>query len=267
MGHGPDRGAPKGLERGQSGLPTLSFGFVAEYGLIIFVATLLGGISGYGSSLIALPYMVWMLGDAHLCAQALLITGLTQSTQLVVKNWRQVQWPVVGWMIFFAGLGLPVGYFWISHLPQKTSLLVLGTVVFLGGFPPMFGKPISFREGMKRPVSAVLFALGGVIQGAYTAGGGPIVIGLFQLVRTKELFRGTLLAFWTLVNGTLLVANTVDRAMMTQSWTLGLIGIPFVFLGGQTGQNLASKLSQRRFEQFVGGLLVVSGFVMVARNL
>ncbi len=207
------------------------------------------------------------MGDAHLCAQILLITGLCQSVQLVVKNWGAVQWQTAGWMVFFAGLGMPFGYLYVAHLPQKISLLILGAVVFLGGLPPLWGKPLQFSEHSRKPMSALLFAFGGIIQGAFTTGGGPIVIGLFQLIRTKELFRATLLAFWTMVNGTLLLANTVDGAMLKESWLIGFVGIPFVILGGQTGQGLANRLSQRRFEQFVGGLLAVSGFVMMIRNI
>ena len=231
------------------------------------MATLLGGISGYGSGLIALPFLVWLLGDAHLCAHILLITGLCQSVQLVVRNWGIVDWKTVGWMVVFAGIGMPLGYFYVTHLPQRTSLLILGCVVFFGGLPPIWGKPIQFSEAARKPMSALFFMIGGIIQGSYTTGGGPIVIGLFQLIRDKALFRATLIAFWTLVNGTLLLCNTVDGEMTRPSWLLGLIAIPFVILGGQSGQRLADKMSQRRFEQFVGALLTLSGLVMVARNL
>lgn len=104
----------------------------------------------------------------------------------------------------------------------------------------------------------------GVCSGLFGVGGGVILVPLLGLLFAfrQHVAQGTSLIALVPPTGLLAFIN-YSRAHEV-SWTVGLIIMPGVFLGGLYGSRLAQKLSPRRMRRVFAGILFAIGIWQIA---
>lgn len=232
--------------------------------LLAFAGFVVGSLAGYGGNMLVLPGLAWLMGDVQAAVFTVLILGSVQAVHVALINLRHVDWPVLGSMVVWAGLGVPLGVAAARYLPERPLLAGLGVVIAASGLWRLLTPQ---PTGADNPaVRRSLLLAGGVLQGAFASGGGPIVVAAQRTLPTKEAFRATLFAFWNVLN--LLAAAgmlTAGGFRGRGSWTLVLLGLPVVVLANLVGDRLARRVPQAHFVRVVASLLVVAGIVTLAR--
>ncbi len=97
-------------------------------GVVIFTTPLVGGVAAYGSTLLALPLVVWLAGDMRATVLALLIVATLQSVYILARVFRAVHWPELAHMSVVAGIGLPIGILTANQLPERPMVIMLGVL-------------------------------------------------------------------------------------------------------------------------------------------
>ena len=233
----------------------------------IFASHFIGAITAYGSTLLALPVLAWLLGDLPLAVLVLLAVGTVQSFQILVYTWRETDWPELRRIVLWAGAALPLGFFADRWLPETALMTALGVVVLLAGGSRL-GRGVAL--GPRRPpdwLLNALLAVGGLIHGAFASGGATLVVVCQYRLPGKDAFRATLTTTWCVLNAVLLGA-ALARGRLTGP-AAGLIGLalPLVIAGGWWGERLARRLPQARFTKLVAILLVFAGVITLAREV
>ena len=240
-------------------------------GLTVLATHLIEGVTGFGSSVLALPFLTPLVGLKN-AIPLLCLLNCVMAAYLVSRSWRAISWKEFGFIALWVAMGLPVGLALYEYLPANVLCAVLGAamiVIGADGIRKCGTRPSANSAGAKRSIftRALLFC-GGIIQGAFGSGGPFIVIYAAKALPEKSLFRVTLSLLWLATNSARLVVWTVrgtvwDREILA----LTLAALPFMVAGVLIGDLLHRRVDEFRFRRFVYLVLCVAGAVMLSVNL
>ena len=143
---------------------------------VILLAYFMFGVSGFGSSLIAVPLLSHFL-PLRSAVMLALVFDLISAVGLASKERQHVRWDELKWLLPFAVIGIIVGATMLSNMPSGPLLLVLGIFVTLVGIRYLLmspGKQIVSRRwaslaGLSGGIASALFGTGGPSYVSYLA--------------------------------------------------------------------------------------------------
>ena len=241
-------------------------------GLVIMVTNAIEGVTGFGSTVIALPFLNLTVGlrDA---VQMLCFFGWLVPLYIVSRSWKHIKWNELGRILLYCAPGVPIGMMLFDILPAEILCAILGLFmiyVSISGCQSLKCKtcmPVPVVAKRSKLLKFFLFC-GGVIQGAFGTGGPFIVIYATKALPDKSLFRVTLSLLWLTINSTRMLVWAVKGELSNlHLWKMILICIPFWLAGILIGDYLHHRVSERGFKYGVYILLAISGLVMLANNL
>lgn len=243
-------------------LPTDSVVFAA---LIITLAYTVFGLTGFGSSITAMPLLA-LLFPVRFAVPLMLVFDLCTSLLLSLRNWKAVDRRELLRLVPFILVGMTLGVTLLIHAPERTLLLLLGLFVLAYA-----GWGLTRRAGVT-PISARWAAPLGAVGGIFTAlfgTGGPI----YAIYLARRLFDKTTLRA---TNGSLIFISALARlALFTGTGlysqpnllALALLLLPCAFLGVYIGSHLHHKLPAQRVVQAIWIILIVGGTSLVWRSV
>lgn len=231
--------------------------------LIIPLAHLLGGITAFGSSLVAVSVIVALGGRETLsdAVTILAICGLLQALMIVSERNRRIDWRTLRFVILLTLIGIPPGYLLASSISEGGLKVALGGLLILGGIAPFVS---CLSKPMPRTLRMLALLLAGVIHGAF-ASGGTILIPYMRLTqKDKAAFRTTLAATWVVLNTGLVVLCLTRQSVATEKPLFLLVVCVGVVLFTRLGQYIASRINEERFARLASGAMVMAGVLYVA---
>ncbi|BES66448.1 sulfite exporter TauE/SafE family protein [Gottschalkiaceae bacterium SANA] len=242
---------------------------IAALGTIVLLAHFLEGITGFGCTVLALPFCIALIG-VKTAVPVLTMLGwilalyivITDRKSIVVKEYLKI----LGYVI----LGLPLGIFLFAYLPEAPLKILLGVFMILvaisglvKSYWPGVGK-LKVNPRLEAVVMNVFLLLGGVIHGAFSSGGPFIVTYATKKLTDKSAFRATLSAIWLTLN-TIMIATNMTRGSYGQE-VYEILGymIPFLLVGLILGNIAHKRIDGASFTKMVYSVLLVSGAFMFA---
>jgi len=241
----------------------LAFWVVAPLTLV-FAYTVFG-MSGFGSTVIAVPILaIWLPPTVVIPLMTLgdLVAAVTVGT----AGRRQVSMPELKRIMPFMVVGIVAGVAALVTVPQeplKVALalftLAVGVHSILNPSPkgtisPWWCIPAGSAAGF----CASVFGAGGPINVAYLAGRlrdkGEIRSTVSTIISISATLRTTLYALAGLALKPVILAGFVA-------------GIPFAWLGLRLGSRIHTGFTNEQMRRAVGGILLASGTVLLARTL
>ncbi|MBE6389779.1 MAG: sulfite exporter TauE/SafE family protein [Lentisphaerae bacterium] len=248
---------------------------IISAGFIIFLTHLLEGISGFGGSVLALPFLDMTIG-LKTAVKLLCILGFIMALYIVIRSWRSIIWKEFLYISFWAGLGLPCGMLLFDRLPANCLCVLLGMFMIGTGIQGVRKNLSSSspaaecrNSDIRRSwLMRIFLFCGGIIQGAFGSGGPFMVIYAAKALPDKTVFRVTLSLFWLVTNSCRLINWSIQRTVWNwENFRLLLILFPFMITGLLLGDLLHHKVSAHCFRLGVYTLLGTSGILMFAVNL
>ena len=237
------------------------------FAMVIFFSCILGGITGFGNTIVALPFTI-MIFDLETGRTVLTATALIQSLVIALKDRRSIAVPILVSVVIFMGIGLPAGMFTYRYLPQDiliTILAIFTGLVAIRGLLVFFlkvkrtEKTHAAGEGALR----IFLVLAGIIHGAFSSGGPLLVIYTMEKIREKTVFRATMCAIWSILNTALMLQFFAARQVSVFSLKLLVFSLPFLAGGIILGNLVNRRIRDTVFTPLVCCvLLVVAGFML-----
>jgi hypothetical protein len=232
--------------------------------LVILVAAVVRGYSGFGASAIMVTGLSLVLPPVGVVPIALLLE-IVASGGLITRVWGSVSWRLVGWLTAGAVLGMPLGMALLTYLPANQmrvfiSILVLGASLLI-----WFGYGIRSSPGRGH-----IFGTGiasGLANGVAAVGGLPVVLFLLSAATSAAVSRATLIAYFMLIDfyGTgFAAANglvTGDVVLRTVLFSIPLLA------GVAMGNRQFLKTSPESFRRFTLILLMALASLGLIRGL
>lgn len=245
-------------------------------GTIIFLAHILEAITGFGCTVIALPFVSMILG-IKLTVPVLAGLGLLMSSYIVCRSWRNIQFSEFLFIVIYVGIGMPLGMFLFKRMsPVGLSLLLACFMIGVGihgTFKTVKDKRCGIgmqaaASGKKNIFMKFILFCGGIIHGAFGTGGPFVVIYASKAIPDKSVFRVTLSMLWCSLHLIRFIVWSIDGTIWNREiwWTL-LWLIPFMAGGVLIGDLLHHKVSYYVFRLCLYVVLALAGFVMFGNNL
>jgi hypothetical protein len=241
--------------------PTLPF--LAAGGL---AGGFLCGLSGFGAGLVTLP-IVLLVASPLLAAQMAALAGITSQIQSLPAlryglHWREIL-PVVA-----AGLaGLFVALFFIPPLPVAIFKLGVGAILIAYSLFAL-ALPPSWRFTKRHHAGDLLAGFAGGVIGGIAGIPGPPVIMWTALQSWSAVEKRSLIQMFNLVTLSAMLATTAGLGLLADHFVpAALMLLPGTLLGAMVGIAAYKRLNDRRYQQLVIILLLVSGIIMVATSL
>ena len=175
-------------------------------------------------------------------------------------SWRRVLWVWVG-----VPLGFPAGLYLLTSAPLWMLRGLLGGVLVFAAIEPVFmrrRKPAP----EKRRWALLTGVASGLLGGALSTGGPPVVIYFYRRQWSKELTKASVVLTFVGTLTVRLVGYTLKGGLITQQRLLeSAILLPMVILGSLIGERLFHSISQRGFRRVVAAMLVVCGVYQLGK--
>lgn len=232
--------------------------------LIILLAYLIFGMSGFGSTLIAVPLLAHLLPLKFVIPVVLLLDcvgAISMGLKLRAQVWKAEFVPMLPFLL----AGLFAGAYALVNLPTQWLILVLGCLVLIFGANFLIARKPLIRLPRWSVAPVGLFA--GVTSSALGVGG-PIYVFFFTARgATPEQIRATVPAVFSFTT----VARIAIFFGMGLFYKEILIAaaalLPVMGLGLWCGHRLHGKLSRDQAIRIVGALLLLSGVSLIVRAL
>jgi uncharacterized membrane protein YfcA len=243
---------------------TIGLETAALVGLVVVLAYTVFGLTGFGSSITAMPLLVQLI-PLHTAVAMMLIFDLAGGLLLGLKNRRVVDRSELLRLVPMMLAGMGIGIVVLVNAPERLLLLTLG------GFILAYSAwSLLFNPGLKiiRSAWAVPLGITGGIFTALFGTGGPIyTIYLARRLPDKLVLRATISSL-IFISGLSRLVLFSGAGLYRQHSVLLLAAmlLPFALGGLYVGSHLHGKLAPARVVQLVWVILIGGGVSLILRN-
>lgn len=228
------------------------------------IAGTLGGIVGFGTSIMLLPVLVIVFGPLE-AVPMMAITALMANFSRVVVWWRDVDWKVCG---VYAATGIPfaaVGATTLVNLNPRVIEIALG-VFFIAMIPlrrALQASGMKVRLWQMSIVGAIIGFLTGIVVST-----GPINTPFFL---AYGLTKGAFLSTEAMASLTVYVSKAVVFSQLgALTWPIlwkGLIVGSSVMAGAWIAKRFVLRMDENQFRYLMDALMLMAGITMLVTAL
>ncbi|HEY8889839.1 MAG TPA: sulfite exporter TauE/SafE family protein [Clostridium sp.] len=233
------------------------------FGLVVLLAHFLEGITGFGCTVLALPFCI-MLTGIKTAKPVLTICALFLCLYVVIVSYKDIIWKQYIRIMIFVGIGLPVGIWIFNKFPEnvlKDILAVFMIVISIRGLIICYRKNKVTKPINNSLLNFILF-IGGCIHGAFTSGGPLVIIYAAEKLKNKSNFRSTLCMVWVSLNSIIIIQSFFKGDITPDVTKLLLYSLPFLIVGGFLGNYAHHKIKDTIFSKMVYIILFISAMFM-----
>ncbi|MEM7333115.1 MAG: sulfite exporter TauE/SafE family protein [Chloroflexota bacterium] len=229
-------------------------------GGILFAATVVVRLAGFGGSLVAMPLIVPSLGLA-VSAALMNLFGVTNFSFVIFQQWRDLTFGDV-WRIILAGaLFYGVGIWMVVYIPESVMRFGLGVICILFALYGLAKLPF---PRLMHPIwewATGVFA--GLFGGAFSVSGVPAILYASTQDWEPVRFRLNMFTFFLSMSFIGVILRIFAGQITGELIAIWLTAVPFLFAGIRLGEFLTRFVSREQFRQIVHVLLIILGVRMI----
>ena len=231
--------------------------------LVVFVATLIRSVFGFGEALVAVPLLALRL-QVNVAAPLAVLVSITVAVVIVVQDWQKIHLRSTGWLVLATLFGIPLGLMLLTAGNHRVVKGTLAAIIMAFSSYALLGrKPPELHSDSRMWLLGCGFCAG-VLGGAYGMNGPPLAIYGAMRRWTAQHFRATLQGYFLPASilgmvGYLLAGLWVP--LVTRYYLLSLpLTIPAILLGRVVNHRLHGEA----FLKYVHfGLVLIGAALLV----
>ena len=225
---------------------------------VSFFAGIMRGYSGFGSALTVVPVIAYVYGP-QLAVPAVVAMHLVTSIQLTPSALRDVEWGRVGPLSIAGSLAVPVGA-WVL-VTQDPEILRRAISFLIIVFAVMMMRGWRYTGKINSSIMAVVGIIGGVITGAATIGGPPVVTFLMAGPFKAAQNRAAIILYFIFVQTVAVIMYWIGGLWVWEIFGICVLTTPGLMLGMWLGQRLFDQASEEGFRRVALTFLLVIGLM------
>ncbi|HPS14813.1 MAG TPA: sulfite exporter TauE/SafE family protein [Spirochaetales bacterium] len=233
-------------------------------GFVVFVTHALEAITGFGCTVLALPFITALFGVKQ-GVEVLTILAWILSLYIVITKHKDIAWHEFGKILAFVLAGLPIGMYLFHHVDSAPLKRVLSYFIIVAASIQLvqFVFPKVGQRRMPKAVGYVLLFLGGIIHGIFSSGGPLIVLYASHTLPEKGRFRATLCLLWVTLNSIIIGSYVFSSSITQPVATKTLVMLPFLAAGIVAGEWAHQRVKPDTFKVLIFSTLLLTGIVML----
>jgi uncharacterized protein len=245
-------------------LSQLGIGLIAYTLVVVFLAGIVRGYSGFGFSALVTLSLSLFLSPAMVIPM-LMLMEVVASIHMLPLLWRQVDWRTLAILMGGSLISVPLGAYLLAHLPDAhlrfvISAMVLTTAILLwrGYRFPMRGRNrLAFGTGL----------MSGAMTGAAGSGGLIVAVMFLSISTEMAVVRATMVAYVTAQSSYMVaVAGAYELLTLQTLIAAAVLMIP-MFAGMSVGHRTYVASAQTAYRRFVLITLMVLSVAGIVRAL
>ena len=230
--------------------------------LIVLVAYVIFGISGFGSTLIAVPLLAHMW-PLKFVIPVVVILDCIAAIALGTRLRAQIDRANVVPLLPFLACGMVIGVLLLVRLPASYLMLFLGVFIFGYGLLYATGRQGGIRFG--RWWAAPIGMVAGTVSSTIGVGGPLYVLYFTGRGATPDDIRATMPVIFVFTTTVRIVLFGVAGLFTAEALTMSAALLPVMGLGIWIGNRMHLNLSRTTLVRIIGVLLIGSGVSLLIR--
>jgi uncharacterized membrane protein YfcA len=233
-------------------------------GLVVFATHALEAITGFGCTVLALPFITALFGLKE-GVMTLTILAWILALYIVITKRNSIEWRQFGVILAFVLAGLPIGMYLFRHVDPAPLKKVLAYFIILASSLQLlaFAAPKLAGKRLPKPIGFLLLFLGGIVHGLFSSGGPLVVLYASQALPDKGKFRATLCLLWATLNSIIIGSYIASKAIAPADAARTAWMLPFLALGIVAGEWAHKRVKPEAFKLIVFSMLLVTGIIML----
>lgn len=212
--------------------------------LAAIVAGVLRGFSGFGAALVLAPVVSLIVGT-QVAVPAILLAIFATTAQLFAPAWPHVRWSDQFALSVPGCIGVPAGVLLLLYLDPELMRRAISAITALIALFLLSG----WRSGRPptRSGSATMGTLGGILSGAASIGGPPVIAYLLAGPGSPTQTRATLIYYFAFTQAASLIMFWIGGLMRWEVLVTAALIAPSLVAGTWVGAKLFHLASERVF--------------------
>ena len=231
---------------------------------VLFLAAFGRSALGFGDALVAMPLLALFL-EVRLATPLVALCGSTLAFVMLLRGWRDVDVRAAWRLIVSTLVGIPIGLYYLTAVPEGVIKVVLGVLLAGFGLYRLKGETAPRLGSERLSYGFGLFA--GILGGAYNTNGPPIVIYGTLRGWPPDRFRATLQGYFFPTGLMVLAAHAAGGLWTADVLGLYLHALPVMAAALLAGEIINRRVKPERFSRILHGSLVAMGLLLIASVL
>ena len=231
--------------------------------VVISLAYVVFGLSGFGSTVIAVPILAHFLPVSYLVPLMALL-DMVSATFIGTRNREHISREELKRILPYMFIGFVVGVTVLVGVPDKYLRLSLG--IFAAGIGLYSIRNPVMLKTISRWWSIPAGIVGGAVATVFGAGGPLYATYMSGRLQDKNEIRSTISALISISAFSRAILYAVSGLLLHLTILVGGLALsPFVLLGITIGGHIHTSLSQQQMRRAVGFLLLATGSSLIVR--
>lgn len=223
---------------------------------IVMMAALTQSITGFGVSIVAMSFLPGIVG-LQTSVPLVTIIPIAGNLMLWYYHRRDYSFQAVGRLTLASLIATPLGVVLLDRIPEAVALKGLG--ISIVGYVLYDWFDLSLPKLQSSVWAYVFGGISGILNGAYTVNGPPLIIYANCRRWTPQEFKGNLGALFFLSSVLAAIAHGFQGNITSQVREMIIYSLPAYGLGLWLGIVLANKIDPLVFRRITLALLLVAG--------
>jgi len=230
--------------------------------LILFTGSLLQGLAGFGGALVSIP-LVLLYAEPRWAAPVVVLCYTINRIPAMFVLRKNLMWDHSLLLIAAAIPGALLGGFLLKSMEPGIIMKIMGTVLIVFSAYKVIAP--EFKLVFSRIWALPTGLLSGILGAAVGTDGPPVVVYAALKPWSKEQVVGMLQSFFVITNFVVLGSYWVHGLLTASVLKVSGVAAPFAVAGILLAIRMNRRMSQRRFEVILSGLIGLMGVLLWMR--
>jgi len=237
---------------------------IAAISVIIFVASMVRGFTGFGLVLVAVPLLHFFMPVKD-TAVFITIVNFIFSVIYFGRTRKALKKQPLGAMALFTVIGVATGTLILKFVSPEYVQLACGILILVIVY--FLTRGMNFKIKSEKSALKLSGIFGGILAGLTGITGPPVAIILASINTPKEKFNAIISVFILFAVSYALFFYLLTGLIRKDIVILGLCSVPALVGGLVAGDSLVKHISQKLFTNIVYAVLIIMGTITVFRAL
>jgi len=230
--------------------------------IVIFLAAIVRGFSGFGFSLLAITALSLVYTPAEI-VPSIFMLEIAASLNLLPGIWKDIHWKSLLPLMLGCLIATPIGVWALANVPPEPMQIALSIFVLIA--TALLAKGFALKS-MPGPIaSTAAGAASGLANGAFGIGGPPVILFYFASPAGNLAGRASMIMFFIFTDVIGLANQSLHGLITMQAATRALFYLPALLLGVWIGARSFKSVDQGLFRKIVLVILAVLATLILAK--
>lgn len=226
--------------------------------VVILLAAVVQGATSFGFSLLALP-LLGLIYELKVVVPTLVVFSLVLNLIILFKLKLKPHLKEIGLLAIFAVACIPIGVQMLMVVEESTLKRIVSILLIVISLIMLSGVKINIKN--KKVSYIIAGILSGILNGAVSLSGPPVVVLLANDDKNKNEFRASLTFLFVILN-IVTIALYLKNGLFENPELIHMAYLlPIMVIGTYIGIHLGNKIDDVKFKKLVLVLLFVMGVV------